>query len=40
MILRTLEEFDGSKSETAQRLGVSVKTLYNKLKKYEDIEFD
>lgn len=38
LILQTLKELDGNKSETAERLGISVKTLYNKLKKYEDFE--
>ena len=35
-ILKTLEENDGNKTETAEQLGVSVKTLYNKLEKYQD----
>lgn len=38
LIVQTLEELDGNKNETALRLGISVKTLYNKLKKYEDVE--
>lgn len=35
VILKTLEENGGNKKETAERLGISVKTLYNKLEKYE-----
>ncbi|WP_299595412.1 sigma-54-dependent Fis family transcriptional regulator [uncultured Microbulbifer sp.] len=31
----TLEQNDGNKTETAEQLGISVKTLYNKLDKYE-----
>ncbi len=34
-IVQTLEENDGNKTETAEQLGVSVKTLYNKLEKYQ-----
>lgn len=34
-ILNTLNEKDGNKTETAEQLGVSVKTLYNKLEKYQ-----
>ncbi|WP_406828240.1 sigma-54 interaction domain-containing protein [Microbulbifer sp. ARAS458-1] len=34
-IERTLEQNDGNKTETAEQLGISVKTLYNKLEKYE-----
>ncbi|MDX1481005.1 MAG: sigma-54 dependent transcriptional regulator [Woeseiaceae bacterium] len=34
LILRTLEYFDGDKKATAESLGVSVKTLYNRLKQY------
>lgn len=35
-IVNTLEENDGNKTETAEQLGVSVKTLYNKLEKYQN----
>lgn len=35
-ILQTLDELDGKKKETAEKLGISVKTLYNKLEKYTD----
>jgi len=35
VILKTLAENEGRKKETAEQLGVSVKTLYNKLEKYE-----
>lgn len=34
-ILNTLNENEGNKTETAEQLGVSVKTLYNKLEKYQ-----
>ncbi|MFN3236414.1 MAG: sigma-54-dependent transcriptional regulator [Pseudomonadales bacterium] len=34
-ILTTLDETGGKKNETAERLGISVKTLYNKLEKYK-----
>ncbi|WP_022945305.1 sigma-54 interaction domain-containing protein [Pseudoalteromonas ruthenica] len=33
-ILKNLEENAGNKTDTAEQLGVSVKTLYNKLEKY------
>ena len=35
VIVKTLEENQGKKSETADQLGISVKTLYNKLEKYQ-----
>ncbi len=35
-ILNTLEKNQGNKTESAQELGISVKTLYNKLEKYQD----
>lgn len=35
LILQTLKAQDGNKNETATKLGISVKTLYNKLKKYD-----
>ncbi|MCL1067525.1 sigma-54 dependent transcriptional regulator [Shewanella olleyana] len=35
-IINTLEENEGNKKETAQNLGISIKTLYNKLDKYQD----
>lgn len=34
VILKTLDENGGKKKETAEQLGISVKTLYNKLEKY------
>ncbi len=34
-IINTLEENEGNKKETAEDLGISVKTLYNKLDKYQ-----
>lgn len=36
LILKTLEHFDGNRKETAEALGVSQKTLYNRLRQYED----
>jgi DNA-binding NtrC family response regulator len=35
LILSTLEHFDGDKNATASTLGVSLKTLYNRLKSYD-----
>jgi DNA-binding NtrC family response regulator len=35
LILATLKEFDGDKKRTAQALGISLKTLYNRLNVYE-----
>ncbi|WP_390903084.1 helix-turn-helix domain-containing protein [Vibrio kanaloae] len=32
--MNTLEENEGNKKETSEDLGISVKTLYNKLEKY------
>ncbi len=37
LILRTLEETGGNKSEAARRLGVTRKTLQNKLQKYGEV---
>ncbi|MDP5255122.1 MULTISPECIES: sigma-54-dependent Fis family transcriptional regulator [unclassified Vibrio] len=34
VIIKTLEEKEGNKTEAAQDLGISIKTLYNKLDKY------
>ena len=38
LILRTLQHFDNHKERTAAALGISLKTLYNKLKGYEASE--
>jgi DNA-binding NtrC family response regulator len=34
LILRTLEHFGGNKPSTAEALGISLKTLYNRLNAY------
>ena len=36
LILTTLEHFDGDKNAAAATLGISLKTLYNRMKSYED----
>ena len=36
LILKTLDELDGNKSEAAKVLGISLKTLYNRLNDYEE----
>ncbi|NLQ16910.1 sigma-54-dependent Fis family transcriptional regulator [Marinomonas sp. M1K-6] len=38
-ILKTLKKNDGNKTDTANQLGISIKTLYNKLEKYEQMDF-
>jgi DNA-binding NtrC family response regulator len=40
LILTTLEHFHGNKPLTAQTLGVSLKTLYNRLKQYRTTDTD
>jgi DNA-binding NtrC family response regulator len=35
LILATLEHFRGSKQKAAEALGISLKTLYNRLSAYE-----
>jgi len=37
LIERTLEHFDGNKKMAAEALGVSLKTLYNRLREYEQL---
>lgn len=36
VILATLKRFSNNKVQTAKALGISVKTLYNKLHRYEE----
>ena len=36
LIFSTLEHYDGNKRATAEALGISLKTLYNRLKEYEE----
>jgi DNA-binding NtrC family response regulator len=36
LIEKTLEHFDGNKKLTAEALGISLKTLYNRLCEYEE----
>lgn len=36
LILATLEEYGGNKEKVAETLGISLKTLYNRLHEYED----
>ncbi|WP_167854711.1 sigma-54-dependent transcriptional regulator [Mangrovimicrobium sediminis] len=38
IILATLDKFDGDKSAAAEALGISLKTLYNRLNRYESEE--
>ena len=35
-ILATIEACDGNKKEAAEALGIALKTLYNKLKEYDE----
>lgn len=37
-LLNTLEAFSGNKTKTAKQLGISLKTLYNKLHEYGYME--
>ena len=37
LILATLEHFDGDRQQTAEALGVSLRTLYNRLRKYRTV---
>jgi len=36
LVLATLDQHDGQRTQTAEVLGISVKTLYNRLKDYEE----
>jgi DNA-binding NtrC family response regulator len=38
LILATLSEHGGNKEKVAEILGISLKTLYNRLHEYEDTE--
>ncbi|MBT8096107.1 MAG: sigma-54 dependent transcriptional regulator [Woeseia sp.] len=38
LIMKTLDHYDGNKTQTAEALGVSLKTLYNRLNEYEASE--
>ena len=38
MLMKTLREFNGDKTRTARVLGVSVKTIYNRLARYQQRE--
>ena len=38
-ILDTLDMFEGNKTQAAQFLGITIKTLYNKLHKYGSFDF-
>lgn len=38
-ILKTLKNNNGNKTDTANQLGISIKTLYNKLDKYDQTDF-
>ncbi len=38
LITKTLEHYDGNKTQTAEALGVSLKTLYNRLNEYQTPE--
>ena len=38
LIMATLESLDGDKKRSADVLGISLKTLYNRLQRYDDLE--
>ncbi|WP_258861091.1 sigma-54 interaction domain-containing protein [Marinomonas foliarum] len=38
-ILKTLKNNEGNRTDTANQLGISIKTLYNKLDKYDQTDF-